>query len=72
MISTSGHKLIDDEAKAAMINRVFPFADVLTPNKYEAEALLGRDLRTPTDVEQGAKEILKMGVKSVLIKGDIP
>jgi hydroxymethylpyrimidine kinase / phosphomethylpyrimidine kinase / thiamine-phosphate diphosphorylase len=69
MISTSGHKLIDDEAKAAMINRVFPFADVLTPNKYEAEALLGRDLRTPTDVEQGAKEILKMGVKSVLIKG---
>lgn len=69
MISTSGHKLIDDEAKEAMINRVFPFADVLTPNKYEAEALLGRDLKTPTDVEEGAREILQMGVKSVLIKG---
>lgn len=69
MISTSGHCLIDDDAKAAMIARVFPFADVLTPNKYEAEALLGRELKTPSDVEHGAKELLKMGVKSVLIKG---
>ena len=69
MISTSGHRLIDDEAKAAMIARVFPHADVLTPNKYEAEALLGRELKTPADVEQGAKDILEMGVKSVLIKG---
>lgn len=69
MISTSGHKLIDDEATAAMIQRVFPFADVLTPNKYEAEALLGRELKTPADVEEGAKELLEMGVKSVLIKG---
>jgi thiamine-phosphate diphosphorylase len=69
MISTSGHKLINDEAKAAMIEKVFPYADVLTPNKYEAEALLERKLETPLDIEQGAKDILAMGVKSVLIKG---
>ena len=69
MISTSGHKLIDDDAKAAMIQAVFPYADVLTPNKYEAEALLGRTLETPQDVEQGARDLLNMGVKSVLIKG---
>lgn len=69
MISTSGHKLIDDEAKVAMIQRVFPHADVLTPNKYEAEALLGRKLSSPGDVEQGARDLLAMGVRSVLIKG---
>mmetsp|Transcript_21831 Transcript_21831/g.47674 ORF Transcript_21831/g.47674 Transcript_21831/m.47674 type:complete len:618 (+) Transcript_21831:103-1956(+) len=69
MISTSGHKLIDDDAKAAMIEHVFSQADVLTPNKFEAEALLGRELNSPEDVEAGAKELLGMGVKSVLIKG---
>jgi hydroxymethylpyrimidine kinase/phosphomethylpyrimidine kinase/thiamine-phosphate diphosphorylase len=70
MISTSGHKLIDDAATKAMIASVFPYADVLTPNKYEAEALLGRTLDTPADVEAGAREIIDtMNVKAVLIKG---
>ncbi len=69
MISTSGHKLIDDTAKAAMIHKVFPAADLLTPNKFEAEALLGRKLRTTKDVELGARELLAMGARAVLIKG---
>ena len=69
MISTSGHKLIDDTAKSAMIRKVFPFADLLTPNKFEAEELLGRKLFTPEDVELGAREILTMGARAVLIKG---
>ena len=69
MISTSGHKLIQDDAKTAMIEKVFPFVDILTPNKFEAEELLGRKLNTPQEVEQGARDILNMGVKSVLIKG---
>ena len=69
MISTSGHKLIQDDAKNAIIESVFPHVDVVTPNKFEAEELLGRRLTSPQDVEQGAKEILDMGVKAVLIKG---
>ena len=69
MISTSGHKLIDDDATQAIKEKVFPYCDVLTPNKYEAEALLQRKLETPEDVEQGARDLLNMGVKSVLIKG---
>lgn len=69
MISTSGHKLIDHDATRAMIECVFPYTDVLTPNKFEAEALLQRKLTTPEDVEQGARDLLNMGVKSVLIKG---
>ncbi len=53
MISTSGHKLIEDEAKEAIIESIFPYVDVVTPNKFEAEELLGRKLTTPEDVEQG-------------------
>ena len=69
MISTSGHKLIDEDAKAAIIEKVFPYADLVTPNKFEAEELLGRKLTTPKDVETAAREILAMGPKAVLIKG---
>jgi hydroxymethylpyrimidine kinase/phosphomethylpyrimidine kinase len=70
MISTSGHKLINDEAKAAMIQHVCPYADIITPNKFEAEAFLGRKLMTPEDIEKGAEELLhSLGCKAVLIKG---
>ena len=69
MISTSGSKLLDDDAVEAMIEHIFPYADIITPNKFEAEALLQRKLKTSTDVEEGARELLKMGCRSVLIKG---
>jgi hydroxymethylpyrimidine kinase/phosphomethylpyrimidine kinase len=70
MISTSGSKLLeDDDAVDAMIRHVFPLADVVTPNIFEAEALLRRKLRSPSDVEDGARELLQLGCRSVLIKG---
>ena len=69
MISTSGSKLLDDDAVEAMIEHIFPFADIITPNKFEAEALLRRKLKSPSDVEIGARELLKLGCRSVLIKG---
>jgi thiamine-phosphate diphosphorylase len=69
MISTSGSKLLEDDAIEAMIQHIFPLADVVTPNKFEAEALLGRKLSTPADVEEGARDFLKLGCRSVLIKG---
>jgi len=53
MISTSGSALISTEAKRTMIEEIFPYVDVLTPNKFEAEELLGKKLRTFADVEQG-------------------
>ena len=69
MISTSGHKLVDDSTKAAMVENVFPYADLVTPNKFETEELLGKKLCTPEDVEAGARAILAMGPKAVIIKG---
>ena len=69
MISTSGSRLIEPEAQQAMVDHIFPFVDVLTPNKFEAEALLGRTLDTAQDVQDGARDLLAMGVRAVLIKG---
>ena len=53
MISTSSHKLITDNVKESMITNVFPYADLITPNRFEAEELLGRKLLNFEDVEQG-------------------
>lgn len=69
MISTSGSKLLDDDAVDAIVQNIFPLADIITPNKFEAEALLKREFKTPQDIEEAARDLLKMGCKAVLIKG---
>lgn len=57
-------------AEARMVERIFPRANIITPNLVEAEALLGRRLCTPADVETGAAELLaSSGAGGVLIKG---
>ena len=63
--STSGANLLEPEAVSLMKTELFPLVDLLTPNLPEAEALIGCKL----DAEAAAKELLKLGVKSVLIKG---
>jgi hydroxymethylpyrimidine/phosphomethylpyrimidine kinase len=69
MISTSGHSLIQESARQALIDNVFSKVHLLTPNKLEAEALLGRKLQSRQDVGQGARDLLKMGIQTVYIKG---
>ena len=57
-------------AQDRMVERVFPRSTMITPNLVEAEALVGRPLRTPKDVEAGAAELLaSSGARGVLIKG---
>ena len=69
MISTSGHRLIEQDAQQAMVDSLFPLVHLVTPNKFETEALLGRTVATYKDVEQAARDLLAMGARSVLIKG---
>ena len=53
-----------------MAKRIFPRATVITPNLVEAEILIGRRLKTPEDVEEGAVELLASSqARGVLIKG---
>lgn len=71
MISTSGSRLLDQDAQDAIIDCIFPYIDVVTPNRFEAEALLGGrgSLRSAADVERGAAALLRLGCPAVLIKG---
>src|SRR5262249_52398359 len=43
MVASSGAKLLEDDAVAVLVERLFPLATVVTPNLPEAIALAGRE-----------------------------
>ena len=68
-VSTSGAKLLKDDALEAMVKLIFPRADILTPNLPEAELFTGLEIKSREDVFSAASILMDMGPKSVLIKG---
>jgi hydroxymethylpyrimidine/phosphomethylpyrimidine kinase len=69
MISTSGSRLLDEDAVEAVVNELIPLADIVTPNLPEAEALLGYPLRTNRQLTGAGEALLELGAGSVLLKG---
>ena len=69
MVSRTGAKLLDEDAIDALRDRLLPLADVLTPNRYEAQILAGMEIATLEDMKAAASAIHKLGPKAVLVKG---
>lgn len=69
MISTSGSKLLSDEAIDVLKNKLIKIATIITPNIPEAEVLSGMTIKTQEDMLDSAKKISKMSDGAVLIKG---
>jgi phosphomethylpyrimidine kinase len=69
MVSTSGSRLISEDAVKVMIDKLIPIATVITPNKHEAELISGININSAPDIDNAAQKILGLGAKSVLIKG---
>jgi len=69
MIAASGHSLMEHEAAPVMREHLFPLAAVVTPNLDEAAFLLGRRIRTVSEMEEAARAIQAMGPRYVLLKG---
>ena len=69
MVSTSGSRLLESDAAAALREELFPLAAVVTPNIPEAQALSGRDIHTPEDMEAAAKAVGDTYGCAVLCKG---
>lgn len=69
MVAKSGDPLLTPEAVAALKERLFPLAALVTPNRLEAEALLGRPIRTLEEAEEAARDLLALGPQAVLLKG---
>ncbi len=69
MVSTSGSKLISNEAQNALINTLMPMASIITPNILEAQCLCGIEIRSENDMEKAARRIGDNTGVAVLVKG---
>jgi hydroxymethylpyrimidine/phosphomethylpyrimidine kinase len=69
MISKHGHRLIEDDAVAALVSRLLPLAAVVTPNWHEAAALSGRPVRDAATARDAALALRDRGAAAVLVKG---
>lgn len=69
MVATSGAKLINDGAVAALKERLIPRATVITPNIPEAEVLSGRTIASAEDMVAAARAIGEQYGCAVLCKG---
>lgn len=69
MISTSGHKLIDDVAVDTLVSRLIPLSLVVTPNIPEAERISGVTISSVDDYSLVASRFKDLGARYLLVKG---
>lgn len=69
MVAKGGDALLEADAVAALRDVLLPRASVVTPNLPEAEVLIGRPIRTVSDMRDAASVLLALGVQCVVIKG---
>ena len=69
MVATSGARLINEDAIAALKKELLPIATVITPNIPEAEVLAETSVRSEEDMISAAKKISEEYGCAVLCKG---
>ena len=69
IFSSSGEKLLTSSGVEMMKKRLLPLAYLVTPNIKEAEILSGIKIRRLADRKRAAREILKTGVRAVVLTG---
>jgi len=69
MVAKSGDRLLDEGAQRAYVERLFPRAALVTPNLFEAEALLGRPVPEAAAMPDAARDLVRLGARAVLLKG---
>ena len=71
MVSTSGSRLLCEEAVSELKEKLLPLAAVITPNIPEAEVLWGHSITSPAHMEMAAQEISQAYKTAVLCKGEL-
>ncbi|HEY3921196.1 MAG TPA: bifunctional hydroxymethylpyrimidine kinase/phosphomethylpyrimidine kinase [Gaiellaceae bacterium] len=64
MLASSGARLLEEDAVETLVTRLFPLANVVTPNLHEAEALAGPGTR-----QELAARIHELGAAAVIVTG---
>lgn len=69
MVSTSGCKLLADDAAEILIKKLIPIGTIITPNIPEAEVLSGMKIENKDEMAAAAKVIANNYKGAILIKG---
>ncbi|BDH60848.1 hydroxymethylpyrimidine/phosphomethylpyrimidine kinase [Lysinibacillus sp. PLM2] len=70
MFGKIGAPLLKFEAMDSLKTKLLPQATIITPNMPEASYLLGeREIVSVSDLQDAARDLLKLGPKYVLVKG---
>ena len=69
MVATSGSDLIASDAVRTLRREVFPLAEVITPNRHEAEVLSGLHISGRADMSAAARAIV---TRPALVLADEP
>lgn len=69
IVSSTGHRLLSEEAQDVVKQRLLPLSLLVTPNIPEIIALTNHPIVTFEDKLQAAKHLFDYGVKAILLKG---
>ncbi|MEI6856351.1 bifunctional hydroxymethylpyrimidine kinase/phosphomethylpyrimidine kinase [Psychrilyobacter sp.] len=69
MVSTSGHTLLEKEARETLVEELLPLALIITPNLPEAEILCGFEINNEEEMRRACKKISTYYKGYILIKG---
>lgn len=69
IVSTSGDRLLADDAIELVRSRLLPLARVTTPNREEAATLTGIPIRSRDDAIRAARQLRALGADAVVITG---
>ena len=70
MVAASGDTLLPEHDIQILVERLFPLADLITPNLLEAARVLGQPVADSREAMMGqANALLGLGAQAVLLKG---
>lgn len=69
MISSSGDRLLENDAVAAYVDRLFPMGALVTPNSMETQHFTGIAIECVDDAVRASERLIEMGARAVVVKG---
>ncbi|PWQ96939.1 thiamine phosphate synthase [Leucothrix arctica] len=69
IVASSGERLLTADSEIALMSKLFPLADVITPNLDELAQLTQMSVDTTRDIERATHCLLASGARSILLKG---
>lgn len=69
LVNHKGQAMFPSEVPQAYVEHLLPLADLITPNRREAELLIGRPVNSVAEMETAVTHLHAFGPQNVLLKG---